>query len=99
MLSELLLRPSFLVPALLVVYFIVSFLRRPRLPNIPIIGSREGDWFPLLQARWRNTRDFKTAMENAYAQDRPVLLPIAGDGDIVMLPSAESNSSLTSQSR
>jgi cytochrome P450 len=89
MLSELLLRPALLVPTLFVVYFIVSFLRRPRLPNVPIIGSRKGDWFPLLQARWRNTRDFKTALEQAYVQGRPTLVPVAGEGDIVMLPSAE----------
>ncbi|KAI0382415.1 putative cytochrome P450 [Hypomontagnella monticulosa] len=89
MLSELLLRPVFLVPAILTIYAVISFLRRPRLPNIPIIGSRKGDWFPLLQARWRNTRDFKTAMENAFAQARPVLVPVLGEGDIVMLPSSE----------
>ncbi|KAI3317210.1 putative cytochrome P450 [Xylariaceae sp. AK1471] len=89
MLAALLSRPAFLVLALFVVYFIVSFLRRPRLPNIPIIGSRKGDLFPLLQARWRNTRDFKMALENAYAQARPVLVPVHGEGDIVMLPPAE----------
>ncbi|KAI5919905.1 putative cytochrome P450 [Camillea tinctor] len=89
MLSELFSRPVLLVPALFVVYFIVSSLKRPRLPDIPIIGSRKGDWFPLLQARWRNSRDFKTALEHAYTQARPVLVPVVSEGDIVMLPPAE----------
>ncbi|KAI0414253.1 putative cytochrome P450 [Xylaria grammica] len=89
MLSELLSHPTFLVPTLFLIYFIVSFLRRPRPLDIPIVGSRKGDWFPLLQARWRNTRDFKTALEHAYTQGSPVLVPVAGEGDIVILPPKE----------
>lgn len=89
MLSKLLSGPISLVPVFVVVYFIVSFFRRTRLPHISIIGSRKGDWFPLLQARWRNTRDFKAALEHAYAQARPTLVPVAGEGDIVILPLAE----------
>jgi cytochrome P450 len=70
----------------------VTFSRRsPRLPNIPIIGAHKGDWFPLLQAKWRNTKDFKAAMELAHAQyrDRAVIVPVASAGDIVMLPPSE----------
>ena len=89
MLSELLSRPALLAPVLLVLYVIVSLLRRPRLPNIPIIGSRKGDWFPILQAGWRNTRDFETALKQAYMHARPALVPVAGEGIIVMLPPAE----------
>ncbi|KAL9109057.1 MAG: hypothetical protein Q9227_006297 [Pyrenula ochraceoflavens] len=89
MLLELLSYPALLAPAVFVVYFVISFLKRPFLPNIPIIGFRKGDFFPLLQARWRNTRDFKTALELAYAQAHPVLVPVVGEGDIVMLPAAE----------
>ncbi|RYP17191.1 hypothetical protein DL767_010061 [Monosporascus sp. MG133] len=89
MLSELLLRPAFVPLALVVVYLTISWLRRPSLPNVPIVGSRKGDWFPILQARWRNTRNFKTALEHAYAEGRPTLVPVAGEGDIVMLPPSE----------
>ncbi|KAI8948536.1 putative cytochrome P450 [Xylaria longipes] len=89
MLYELLSRPALLVLVLFIFYLLVSSLRSPRRPNIPVIGSHKGDWFPLLQARWRNTRDFKTALEAAYAQSRPVLVPVAGEGDIVIMPPAD----------
>ncbi|KAI5866717.1 putative cytochrome P450 [Durotheca rogersii] len=89
MLSELLLHPALLVVAIFILYSTASFLRRPCLPEIPIIGSRKGDWFPLLQAQWRNTRDFKAALEQAHAYGRPVLVPVAGEGHIVILPAEE----------
>ncbi|KAI0394225.1 putative cytochrome P450 [Xylariaceae sp. FL0594] len=82
----------FLPLALFAVYLVVFLSRQrrpPDLPSIPIIGSRKGDLFPLLQARWRNTRDFKQALGDAYAQARPVLVPVYGEGDIVILPPAE----------
>ncbi|KAI1457499.1 putative cytochrome P450 [Annulohypoxylon moriforme] len=81
--------PVVLISIALSTFLIITFLRRPLLPNIPIIGSRNNDWFPLLQARWRNTRDFKKALEHAYVHDRPVLVPVADNGDIVILPSTE----------
>ncbi|KAI1148836.1 putative cytochrome P450 [Nemania diffusa] len=89
MLYEMLFHPTFLIFAVFIFYFILSFLRSPRRPSIPIIGSYEGDWFPLLQARWRNTRDFKAALEAAYAHSQPVLVPVAGEGEIVIMPPAD----------
>lgn len=91
MLSELLSRPAALVFAVLGIYLITSFLIRPRLPAVFIIGARKSDWFPLLQAKWRNTKDFKSAMHQAHTQYRhqPVLMPVAGDGNVVLLPSEE----------
>ncbi|KAK0747389.1 putative cytochrome P450 [Apiosordaria backusii] len=92
MLLELLPRPIFLVPALCAVYFLLaSIARRSRLPKIPIVGARKGDWFPHLQAKWRNTRDFKAAMEEAHTnyRDRAVIVPVASMGNLVMLPHAE----------
>lgn len=91
MLSELLLRPAILVPTICVICFLAFFLRRSRLPDIPIIGAKHGDWFPLLQAKWRNTKNFQAAMLQAHSQYRhqPVLVPVAGEGNIVMLPSEE----------
>ncbi|KAI1765975.1 cytochrome P450 [Hypoxylon sp. FL1150] len=86
-------RPAVLAPVLLAVaYFVYQlFLRPTNLPDIPIIGARPGEWFPLARARLRNTRDMKTATEVAYAQhrDRAVLLPIAGAQDFVQLPARE----------
>lgn len=89
MLSELLSYPALLVSAIFLLYSIVFLLKRPQIPEIPIIGARKGDWFPLLQARWRNARDFKTALERAYMQRGPVLVPVAEEGNIVILPFAE----------
>ncbi|KFA68493.1 hypothetical protein S40285_05402 [Stachybotrys chlorohalonatus IBT 40285] len=89
MLSDLLLRPAVVAPVLVAVYFTVSWLRQPGPANLSVIGARKGDWFPMIQARWRNTRDFKTALEQAYAEGRPTLVPVAGEGDIVLLPPEE----------
>lgn len=76
---------------LLVARFLISSRRRDRLPDIPIIGAHKRDWFPLLQAKWRNTKDFKAAMRQAYTEYRyqPVLVPVAGEGNIVLLPPEE----------
>ncbi|TVY16618.1 Cytochrome P450 monooxygenase tenB [Lachnellula arida] len=92
MLSELLDHPIFLVLAIWVIYVLVTFIRRrPQLSHIPIIGARENDWFPVLQAKWRNTKDFKAAMEQAHTQyrDRAVIVPVVSGGDSVMLPPSE----------
>ncbi|KAI1308543.1 putative cytochrome P450 [Xylaria venustula] len=89
MLYESLFHPASWVIVPFIIYLLLSSLRSSPLPRVPIIGSRKGDWFPLLQARWRNTRDFKTALEAAYTESRPVLVPVAGEGDIVILPPAD----------
>ncbi|KAI1341954.1 cytochrome P450 [Xylariaceae sp. FL0016] len=89
---ETLSRPAVLVPALcLVGYMIFQFLRPSKLPKIPVLGSKPGEWFPLLRARWRNAKDMKTATEVAYKQhyDGACLLPIAGAHDYVLLPITE----------
>ncbi|KAI2621684.1 cytochrome P450 [Hypoxylon sp. NC1633] len=91
-LEETLTRPALLAPILLVVGYVLYQLFRPSgLPDIPIVGARPGEWFPLARARWRNTKDMKTATEIAYTQyrDRACILPVAGAGDFVMLPSKE----------
>ncbi|KAI6089470.1 cytochrome P450 [Hypoxylon rubiginosum] len=86
-------RPAVLAPVVLAVAYLIYqlFLRPSGLPDIPIVGARPGEWFPLARARWRNTRDMKTATEVAYSQyrDRAVVLPIAGAQDFVQLPIAE----------
>lgn len=88
MLHEFLSHPVVVIVALLTIYVLTSSPRRRR-PNIPIIGTRKGDWFPHLQAQWRNTRDFEAALAAAYAQARPVLVPVLGEGDIVIMPPAD----------
>jgi cytochrome P450 len=91
--SDSLLRPAVLGPALLITaYLLYHALRpRPKLPPLPIVGSRPGDVFPVLQAQVRNILDFKAAVVEAYARhrDRAVLLPLPGSGTPVLLPVAE----------
>lgn len=91
MLIDLLSHPSLLAPTLVAIYFLVLILRRPLVPDVPIIGARKGDWFPLLQAKWRNTKNFAAAMHQAHTQYRhqPVLVPVMGEGNIVLLPPEE----------
>ncbi|KAI1098335.1 cytochrome P450 [Jackrogersella minutella] len=82
-------RPAVLAPALLLIGYVLYQLFRPTgLPDVPIIGARPGEWFPLARARWRNAKDMKTATEVAYSQYRnqTVILPIAGAKDFVLLP-------------
>ncbi|KAL7625074.1 hypothetical protein AAE478_004288 [Parahypoxylon ruwenzoriense] len=91
--TETLSRPAVLAPVLLVVGYVLYqlFLRPSRLPDIPIVGARPGEWFPLLRAKWRNTRDMKTATEVAYSQyrDTACILPIAGAQNFVLVPAKE----------
>ncbi|KAI7778586.1 cytochrome p450 protein [Diaporthe eres] len=68
------------------------FVRPARAPrNMPIVGMKPGDWFPLFRAGWRNTLDFKKAVSDAYAQhkDEACFIPMAGAPDHVLLPPAE----------
>ncbi|KAI1345677.1 putative cytochrome P450 [Xylaria sp. FL0043] len=89
MFYDLLFHPTFPILALIVLYYLLSIFKTPRAPTVPIVGSYKGDWFPLLQARWRNTRDFQKALETAYAKAQPVLVPVAGEGDIVIMPHSD----------
>ncbi|ORY68968.1 cytochrome P450 [Pseudomassariella vexata] len=87
---EILLRPAVLAPTVLLVSYVLFqlFLKPLKLPDLPILGAKEGDWFPLLQAKWRNTKDFKNALKEHYAKykDQTVLCPIFGAGTIIILP-------------
>ncbi|KAI0011208.1 cytochrome P450 [Xylariaceae sp. FL0662B] len=85
-------RPAVLAPAVLVIGYVLYQLLRPsRLPNLPIVGAKPGEWFPLLRAKWRNTKDMKTATEIAYNQykDQACLMPIGGSENFVLLPAKE----------
>ncbi|KAH9901838.1 cytochrome P450 [Xylariomycetidae sp. FL2044] len=90
--QETLSRPAVLAPALLVIAYVLYQLLRPSdLPDLPTVGARPGEWFSHVRAKWRNTMDMRAATETAYYQyrDRAVNFPIAGGGDLVMLPLRE----------
>ncbi|RFU24630.1 hypothetical protein B7463_g11706, partial [Scytalidium lignicola] len=64
-----------------------SFEVRPKLPKLPIVGAREGEWFPKLGAWWRNSIDVRTATQEAYKfKDQLCILPIVDLGSTVILP-------------
>src|SRR5438034_4491262 len=90
---ELLLRPAILAPAVLLVSYLIYqvFFKPSGLPDIPILNGKDGDWFPLWQATWRNTRDFKAAMKLGYSQykDRACIVPVAGYGNLILLPASD----------
>lgn len=91
-------QPAVLAPVLLLVGLILyEHLRtklpyevRPKLPKLPIVGAREGEWFPKLRAMWRNSADVRTAIEEAYQfKDQPCLFPILDLGTAVIIPPTE----------
>ncbi|KAK7999134.1 hypothetical protein PG991_014809 [Apiospora marii] len=89
-----LLRPAVLGPVLaLVSYVLYQILRsfRSNLPDLPIVGAKPGEWFPLQRARWRNAINIKATLQQAYRQYRhqACLFPVAGDYDYVYLPREE----------
>ncbi|KAK4130390.1 cytochrome P450 [Trichocladium antarcticum] len=90
---ELLLRPAVLVPAVALAAFVIHdlFFAGPRLPKLPIVGAREGEWFPFFRAKWRNTLDFKSAVKLADEKyrDEAVLMPLLGSSSMVLLPRSE----------
>ncbi|KAH6989850.1 putative cytochrome P450 [Ilyonectria destructans] len=90
---ETLLRPTLLAPTVLVLAYIIHqrFFKKSELPDLPIIGVRKGDWFPLLQAKWRNFLDFKAAVNEAYRlhKEQAVICPVLGMGNVIILPASE----------
>lgn len=90
---ELLLRPAVFVPAVSFAAFVIHdlFFAGPRLPKLPIVGAREGEWFPFFRAKWRNTLDFKSAVKLADEKyrDEAVLMPLLGSSSMVLLPRSE----------
>ncbi|RYP82073.1 hypothetical protein DL770_005695 [Monosporascus sp. CRB-9-2] len=90
--EDVLSRPAVLAPtALVVAYLLYQLLRPSDLPKLPIVGAKPGEWFPLQRAKWRNTKDMKTATEIAYCQyrDRACIFPVAGAGNFILLPFKE----------
>ncbi|KAJ6131758.1 cytochrome P450 [Penicillium samsonianum] len=80
------------------IYFVWRVLNSgSHLPKgLPIVGAKEGDWFPYWQALWRNSFDVKTATLKAYRDHKgqAAILPVAGPGGqtFVLLPASETKS-------
>ncbi|KAL2862198.1 cytochrome P450 [Aspergillus lucknowensis] len=72
-------------------FVVIQLFSRSRLPNVPIVGAKPGEWFPLLRARWRNTFQPRAAAEAAYNEHREqaCIFPMAGAPDFVQLPLKE----------
>ena len=95
MLDTILTRPAVLAPALIIIgYLLYHLVFKPsiKLPSeFPIIGAKDGDWFPILQAKWRNTTNFKATLHLAETQFRnqPVILPLLGVPNLILLPRSD----------
>lgn len=94
MLETIFTRPAVLAPTLLaaagcVVYWVLA--KPSKYAHLPILGAKDGDWFPYLQAGWRNTVDFKGAMILAYRQFRQeaCLVPYLMGGPFILLPASD----------
>lgn len=92
-LLEVLLRPAVFAPLLAISSYLIYhlFFAGPKLPDLPIVGAREGDWFPYTQAKWRNSLDFKRAVIEADTRFRgkAVHLPVLGTPNLIQLPRQE----------
>ncbi|KAK0741381.1 cytochrome P450 [Schizothecium vesticola] len=91
---EVLMRPAVLAPVVVLVTYTIYqlFFKASTLPKkLPIIGYRKGQWLPMMRARWRNAANFKETILEAEREfpDQAVVLPIAGGGDMVLLPRSE----------
>jgi cytochrome P450 len=98
MVLDILMRQAVLAPVLLIVGLGLyecfrtkpAFQVRPKLPKLPVVGAKKGEWFSTLRAMWRNTMDVRTATQEAYQfKDRLCLLPILDLGHVVIIPSTE----------
>lgn len=92
---EVLLRPAVLAPVTLLVGYLIYTVWQViwpfNLPNLPVVGSKPSDWLPLLQARWRNSTNYRDVSNeiNTVYKDRPCLVPVGGSETIVLLPASE----------
>lgn len=95
---EAVMRMAILVPMVLLLLFaLYEYLRpklpyevRPKLPKLPMVGAKEGEWFARSRAMYRNSIDVLTAVEAAYKfKDQACLLPIIDFGSMVIVPPGE----------
>lgn len=92
-LVELAQRPAVLTPAILALAYILYrlFLQPSRLPDLPVLNARKGEWFSFWRAMWRNTKDFKAACVLARTQyrDQPCIVPLLGTRPMILLPAKD----------
>ncbi|KAI1083638.1 cytochrome P450 [Whalleya microplaca] len=84
-------RPAVLAATLLglsIIYIFYQAICGPKLPKLPVVGAKPGEWFPFQRAKWRNAQSMKVATETAYNEyrDTACILPIMGGQTLVHLP-------------
>ncbi|KAF4445467.1 hypothetical protein F53441_10809 [Fusarium austroafricanum] len=86
-------RPAIAAPLILLVSYVIYslFIKPSKLPDLPILGARKGDWFPLLQAKIRNSWNVKPVLNTAWSQHREqaFLLPMLDSPTYVYLPRSD----------
>lgn len=86
-------RPAIAAPLTIFISYIIYqlFIKPSKLPDLPIIGARKGDWFPLFQARIRNSANVKATLKLAYTQYRnqAAILPLLDGENFVFLPRSD----------
>lgn len=88
---DIFLRPAFLAPAIVALAWLLYQLKPSNLPkDLPVLGLREGEWFAMIRAAWRNTMDFKNLQHEMYSKykDQPILVPLMTE-TIVVLPASD----------
>ncbi|QPC80318.1 hypothetical protein HYE68_011070 [Fusarium pseudograminearum] len=91
--TDLVSRPAIAVPLIIFLSYITYqlCLKPSNLPDLPIIGARKTDWFPLFQARIRNSLNVKAVLNSSYAQykNQATILPLLDGGNVILLPRSD----------
>lgn len=89
--DELFGRPAVLAAFVVLCIFFYQFLHAYKLPDLPIVGAKPGEWFPLQRAKWRNFMNPEAATRIAYEEygDRACIFPMAGAQTFLHLPHKE----------
>lgn len=90
---DFLIRPSLAFPAVVLLLYVAYLTVKSytqKLPDLPIVGLRPGEWFGLFRAGWRNLLGAEDAIRHAYAQytkhGLPCIMPVAGAGHLILMP-------------
>ncbi|RGP62599.1 hypothetical protein FSPOR_9178 [Fusarium sporotrichioides] len=91
--TDLVSRPAIAAPLIIFLSYIIYqlFIKPSNLPDLPIVGARKGDWFPLFQARIRNSLDVKAVLNSTYIQykNQATILPLLDGGNVIFLPRSD----------
>lgn len=84
--------PLLLVLTSYLIYLLVRLQSLPQL-GLPVIGAKEGEWFPGVRAAWRNSLNSKTmgwsAWHNYGTKGKACLFPVVVGADLVLLPHSD----------